>query len=98
MAGVGRLLYIGIQFNDFPLVAGSIMVLLIYAVLVNLIVALGAEDLELPRRQTVSSQQARCGVGRLATDRGAGIVRAAVFLRRRSELRQSGVVSAAAVG
>ncbi len=38
--GVGRLLYIGIQFNDFPLVAGCIMVLLVYAVLVNLVVDL----------------------------------------------------------
>lgn len=38
--GIGRLLQIGIRWNDFPLVAGSVMLLLSYVVVVNLIVDL----------------------------------------------------------
>jgi peptide/nickel transport system permease protein len=36
--GVGRLVFQGIYWNDFPLVTGSILVLVMYAVLVNLTV------------------------------------------------------------
>lgn len=38
--GVGRLLHIGIVWNDFPLVAGAVMLLIVYVVIVNLIVDL----------------------------------------------------------
>lgn len=38
--GIGRLLQIGVRWNDFPLVAGAIMLLLCYVVVVNLIVDL----------------------------------------------------------
>jgi peptide/nickel transport system permease protein len=33
--GIGRLVYLGIVWNDFPLLSGAILVLLIYAVIVN---------------------------------------------------------------
>jgi ABC-type dipeptide/oligopeptide/nickel transport system permease component len=36
--GIGNLLYIGVQWNDFPLVSGTVLVLVLYAVLVNLLV------------------------------------------------------------
>ena len=38
--GIGNLLYIGIRWNDFPLVSGTVLFLLIYAVVANLIVDL----------------------------------------------------------
>ncbi|HEY2326921.1 MAG TPA: ABC transporter permease [Gaiellaceae bacterium] len=38
--GIGNLLYIGVQWNDFPLVSGAVLVLVLYAVLVNLTIDL----------------------------------------------------------
>lgn len=38
--GIGRLLHIGIVWNDFPLVAGAVMLLIVYVVTINLIVDL----------------------------------------------------------
>lgn len=38
--GVGNLLYIGVQWNDFPLVSGTVLVLVLYAVAVNMCVDL----------------------------------------------------------
>lgn len=38
--GIGRLLQTGIFWNDFPVVAGAIMLLLVYVVLINLVVDL----------------------------------------------------------
>jgi ABC-type dipeptide/oligopeptide/nickel transport system permease component len=38
--GIGNLLYIGVQWNDFPLVSGAILLLVVYAVLINLVVDL----------------------------------------------------------
>jgi peptide/nickel transport system permease protein len=38
--GIGNLLYIGIRWNDFPLVSGTVLFLLLYAVVANLIVDL----------------------------------------------------------
>lgn len=36
--GIGNLLYIGVQWNDFPLVTGAILTLVLYAVIVNLLI------------------------------------------------------------
>jgi ABC-type dipeptide/oligopeptide/nickel transport system permease component len=38
--GVGNLLYIGVQWNDFPLVSGTVLVLVLYAVIVNMAIDL----------------------------------------------------------
>jgi peptide/nickel transport system permease protein len=38
--GIGNLLYIGVQWNDFPLVSGTVLVLVLYAVVINLCVDL----------------------------------------------------------
>jgi peptide/nickel transport system permease protein len=34
--GIGNLLYIGVQWNDFPLVSGAVLVLVLYSVVVNM--------------------------------------------------------------
>jgi ABC-type dipeptide/oligopeptide/nickel transport system permease component len=34
--GIGNLLFVGVQWNDFPLVSGAVLVLVLYSVLVNL--------------------------------------------------------------
>jgi peptide/nickel transport system permease protein len=49
--GIGRLLYIGIRWNDFPLVAGAVMLLLVYAVVINLVVDLLYRAID-PRMRT----------------------------------------------
>jgi peptide/nickel transport system permease protein len=36
--GIGNLLYIGVRWNDFPLVSGAILILVLYAVVVNLLI------------------------------------------------------------
>jgi peptide/nickel transport system permease protein len=51
--GVGRLLEIGIKWNDFPLVAGGVMLLLVYVVLVNLAVDLLYRVID-PRMRTAA--------------------------------------------
>ena len=38
--GIGNLLYIGVQWNDFPLVSGAVLMLVLYAVAINLLVDL----------------------------------------------------------
>lgn len=38
--GIGNLLYIGVQWNDFPLVSGAVLVLVLYAVVVNMAIDL----------------------------------------------------------
>lgn len=38
--GIGNLLYIGVQWNDFPLVSGAVLTLVVYAMLVNLAIDL----------------------------------------------------------
>ena len=38
--GIGSLLYIGVQWNDFPLVSGTVLILVLYAVVINLVVDL----------------------------------------------------------
>jgi ABC-type dipeptide/oligopeptide/nickel transport system permease component len=38
--GIGNLLYIGVQWNDFPLVSGAVLMLVLYAVAINLVVDL----------------------------------------------------------
>lgn len=52
--GIGRLVYLGIYWNDFPLLSGAVLVLLVYAVVVNLVVDLlyGTVD---PRVRQVAS-------------------------------------------
>jgi peptide/nickel transport system permease protein len=36
--GIGNLLYVGIRWNDFPLVSGVVLTLVIYAVVINMII------------------------------------------------------------
>jgi len=36
--GIGNLLYIGVRWNDFPLVSGAVLILVLYAVVVNLLI------------------------------------------------------------
>jgi peptide/nickel transport system permease protein len=38
--GIGNLLYIGVLWNDFPLVSGAVLALVLYAVVVNLLIDL----------------------------------------------------------
>jgi peptide/nickel transport system permease protein len=38
LPGVGQLLFIGLRYNDFPLISGAILVLLVYVVAVNVII------------------------------------------------------------
>lgn len=36
--GIGQLLYIGIRWNDFPVVSGAVLALVLYAVIVNILI------------------------------------------------------------